>query len=1317
MLKQVTTILSVLIIYLLSVNPSLAGEVAVGLQKVMLQNGADEYIPVIIFLTDRVNAPALAHNFDLQHQSLKQRHESIVRILQNKASEKQREVIPILEDYHDNGLVRDYTPLWITNAIGAAAKKQAIAELSSLPQIETIIYDAEIELIKPVDNPVTDFTNDIQTVETGLSAIRADEVWAMGITGEGVLVSHLDTGVDGHHAALRERWRGNDTRYDGHPEWAWHDPLTNTGYPFDDGYHGTHTMGTICGRASSTGDTIGVAIDAEWISAGVIDRGGNLPTRMLRYMQAFQWVADPDGNPETLWDVPAVCSNSWGHSLSGFPGDECNDYYWETLDNLEAAGVCVVFAAGNEGMQGLRIPANRATDDYRNFAVGAVDGSNPNFPIANFSARGPSICTPDGSPATKPEIVAPGVNVRSAYPGGTYSMLSGTSMACPHIAGVIALMKDANPDLTPEEIKQVLMDTAVDLGDMGEDNTYGWGIVDAYEAVNMAFSMLEGYGYVHGTITDLITADPLPATVTILNHPDQLQIAANQDGTYGFWIPSDSVWNLAVEYPPNYLPFYQDITVAEHETLSVDFQLEPKVEVILRASFGNPEDITYRAFYCKGSWDDQGIYDENWSSSFAAMRDDGAYPDQSAGDGIFTGSVKLAADTDNSYEWAVYSENYSDSALLQLGNPFMILSPDYNPNVPILNVNPSGNEHNWTLTVYGDNSLLAELNPGYDDSAHLWAGEAYLNANTTYTFRIYPMHADIASYGKDGIEGEDYVITPNYGEDYTFIFNDLNDSLTLTSAHPSPSDLTATEDMDSVIALNWQAPDIQPLYYKLYRSENEPGPFDALTTIPYPDTSYNDEAVENYHNYYYYLTAAYTGDIESIPSNIAHGYAMTGARMDVTPNEYLIELDAGEVINRSLYISNQGDLDLTYCIEINTEDNLSAAAKLPTGNHEFTRIVDHYDKSDLNEHQQNPPQINGSGGPDEYGYTWIDSDEPGGPLFNWVEITDRGELVVMDDDDNQGPFQLPFNVNFYGMGFDSYRICSNGFVSFTSAYTDYYNKTLPNPSAPGNLLAGFWNDLNPLNGGEIYHFENSDSAIVSFIGVPRYNDGGSFTFQIIILSSGAFIYQYQNMDGTTDYCTVGIQNDDGSDGLQVVYNQEYIHENLAVKFQTGWLRAEPLGGNILPGSVDTVTVSFDASNIPAGEYHGYIDLFGYDIYHEEDMVRIPVTMVVDQVVGIDEVQEAGLPREFKLYQNYPNPFNPSTEIRYDLPAASDVKLEIFNMLGQRISVPVNERQNAGSKHIHWIGRDSNGNEIASGVYFYRLRAGEYVQTRKMLLLK
>jgi len=131
----------------------------------------------------------------------------------------------------------------------------------------------------------------------------------------------------------------------------------------------------------------------------------------------------------------------------------------------------------------LRRPADRATDDYRCFAVAAVDGNDPDWPIADFSSRGPTYCTPNGDEAIKPDIAAPGVYVRSSIPGGGYTYYDGTSMASPHVNGVVALMRQVAPNMSGEHIKEIIFQTAYDLGDPGEDNSYGWGMVDAYEAV------------------------------------------------------------------------------------------------------------------------------------------------------------------------------------------------------------------------------------------------------------------------------------------------------------------------------------------------------------------------------------------------------------------------------------------------------------------------------------------------------------------------------------------------------------------------------------------------------------------------------------------------------------------------------------------------------------------------------------------------------------------------------------------------------------------------------------------------------------------
>jgi subtilisin family serine protease len=469
-----------------------AGVVDPELELVLDHSSPNQPVRALAFMTDRVDLHQMNVEFDALNTSFSTRHETVIRSLQEKAAETQGELLDYLEAQSAAGKVESYRGFWIDNSVVFEAPKEIVYAVAKRQDVAKVFLDYYIENIKPTSiQPEGTITG----VEPGLKAIRVDEVWALGITGEGQLVSHLDTGVDGTHPALAARWRGLDPQYAGHPEWAWFDPNYGTTFPRDYGSHGTHTMGTVCGANHTSGDTVGVAIDAEWISAGVIDII-DIPTTIADAKSAFQWIADPDGDPGTTWDVPGSNSNSWGISpiyhSQYLPDGPCDSMFWGYLRGAEAAGVVVVFSAGNEGPGATthRNPANWAADDYTCFSVGAVDGNDPNLPIASFSSRGPEYCTPSGNATIKPEICAPGVNVRSSVPGGGYSSYSGTSMASPHINGVIALMRQANPNLPVNFIKQVMMETALDKGNPGEDNTYGWGVVDAYEAVLQVFTGL-----------------------------------------------------------------------------------------------------------------------------------------------------------------------------------------------------------------------------------------------------------------------------------------------------------------------------------------------------------------------------------------------------------------------------------------------------------------------------------------------------------------------------------------------------------------------------------------------------------------------------------------------------------------------------------------------------------------------------------------------------------------------------------------------------------------------------------------------------------
>jgi hypothetical protein len=478
------------------------GEVDPDLGRILATTAPDEVVSALVYLQDRVDLGAVSAQLDGQHAKLKTRHETVVRGLQEMAAATQGPLLEHLDHLQAAGRIEGAEAFWIANVIRVDAPPAEIMLIAQRDDVATVYFNYAIEPIEPVaTRPAAGGA--ALVIEPGIVAVRAPEAWGLGIDGTGALVSTLDTGVDGNHLALASRWQGLDPNYIGHPEWAWFDPVTNTTFPQGFGSHGSHTMGTVCGGAP--GDQVGVAPGARWIHAAVIDRVSVQQT-IDDALLAFQWVIDPDGNPATDFDVPDVCSNSWGIAdWHGYP--DCDPLFWSPLDAVEAAGIVIVFAAGNEGSGGLRRPADRATDDYRTLAVAAVNGNIGGWPIAGFSSRGPTFCTPGGQAAIKPEIASPGVDVRSCSPGGGYYYSDGTSMAAPHICGVVALMRQANPELPVEELKQIIYDTGFDLGTPGNDNDYGWGMVDAYEAVQQALLTVNlDFTYPDG-LPDVIDSD------------------------------------------------------------------------------------------------------------------------------------------------------------------------------------------------------------------------------------------------------------------------------------------------------------------------------------------------------------------------------------------------------------------------------------------------------------------------------------------------------------------------------------------------------------------------------------------------------------------------------------------------------------------------------------------------------------------------------------------------------------------------------------------------------------------------------------------
>src|SRR5690606_9647267 len=387
---------------------------------------------------------------------------------------------------------------WIANMIWVRGDAAAVERLAQRAGVAHLYANPRVRLELPATGPASQAAT---AVEPGVERIGAPDVWALGITGEGVVVGGQDTGYAWEHPALKNQYRGWNGSTADH-NFNWHDAIHSDLTPFpdnpcdldspvpcDDNSHGTHTMGTIVGDDGGA-NQIGVAPGARWIGCRNMEQGVGTPAT---YSECFQWFVAPtdlagdNANPAL---APDVISNSWTCT----PGEGCADpnLLLGVVENVRAAGIVVVSAAGNSGSN-APIGCSTITQPPgiydAAFTVGATDLSDT---IASFSSRGP--VTVDGSGRLKPDVTAPGVGVRSAVPPSGYGYKSGTSMATPHVAGLVALLLQAQPDLrgNVEAIETLIRHSAVPLtsdqgcgGDGPADvpnNVYGYGRIDALAA-------------------------------------------------------------------------------------------------------------------------------------------------------------------------------------------------------------------------------------------------------------------------------------------------------------------------------------------------------------------------------------------------------------------------------------------------------------------------------------------------------------------------------------------------------------------------------------------------------------------------------------------------------------------------------------------------------------------------------------------------------------------------------------------------------------------------------------------------------------------
>jgi bacillopeptidase F len=456
-------ILSAILGLLLTVSTSMtvaAVVISPRLQSVLDQNST-ESVSVIVTLTTDETPVMLARRL-----GARQRNEIVQEL--KSASEKSLKPLHQLLGQHNLTSVR---PLWLINGMAFTAPPELLAELASVPYIQAISLDEEIQL-------PSNLATDTSSTEWNIALTGAPLLWQRGYDGTGITIAILDSGVNIDHPDLAGSWRGEDG--------DWFDPYTDSSTPYDfGGYHGTGVASVALGGHHS-GSTIGMAPGASLIAAKLFRDDG---TGNLSYIiEALQWVLSPGGDPDR---APAVINNSWGfddeagNCLSTF-GSGSSTYHLRTaIQTIKAAGIFVVSAAGNNGPEAATSisPANYP----ESFSVGATWPGNV---IAGFSSRGPSACPED---ITYPDLVAPGIALKAAAGGSgenpSYQNVSGTSFSAPHVTGAVALLlsaaNDLNLNLGVTKIDMALKYSATDLGAAGMDDTYGFGLLDVTNALNL----------------------------------------------------------------------------------------------------------------------------------------------------------------------------------------------------------------------------------------------------------------------------------------------------------------------------------------------------------------------------------------------------------------------------------------------------------------------------------------------------------------------------------------------------------------------------------------------------------------------------------------------------------------------------------------------------------------------------------------------------------------------------------------------------------------------------------------------------------------
>ncbi len=1212
-------------------------------------------------------------------------------------------------------LTHDYRGVF--NGVALTTRRWMMEKFHTLPYVKSVSLDRPLHLLDAGSN----------------HQIGADSVWAaLGASGKGIRIGLLDTGIDYTDSALGG---GFGAGYKVAGGWNF---VNNDSDPMDDNGHGTH----VAGIAAADGPSLkGVAPLAILYAYKVLDSKGEGFSSLG--IAALEKALDPDSDPATDDQLDIL-----NLSLGG-PGDPA-DPFSQAVDNASASGVLCVVAAGNDGPSYQTIGSPGCATGA--LTVGACDNQDR---VASFSSRGPT----NTSFTLKPDLLAPGVDIISTMPGGSYQAMSGTSMATPHVTGAAALLKELHPTWTPAMLKSALMGAAKDLGQ--DAWTQGKGRVDVLKATRahtLAFPQSLSFG-LDGllekqwsqtdteSVTNLTDAaetfavqlsGALPAGLQLTAAPLSLTVPAHSSATMFLTLQAD---NSQVQIPQTVPPAVTGVLImsSPSDTLKVPWTL-------MVGSYMDLE-ISGEAGYPCASF--TRVRD---SLSTAVIFTDFSYTGgnfvrrQLLLPGVYEVIAFLGWGGPDTLYWMVRdSVTVNPAARVQMSQDEALYTVGTRP------TDENGAPLDSTINFYWDTRLTSKrtgVGWGFGLGNHGFSllEAALLNkvcqTSPNFVFDYYyttsPDRPKVYSYaGRVSPVVSDHVVESPAGE---FQRRDIEYRLRLSPPALAVVEALGFQNKPSPSGSYFAAsPGLAPPFRQSWYATGAP-----VTNFPW------NGFLINFRDMYDYTgTPPFNPDVYLLLMRTPNQYPGSDGvlRSALSFSNWPVQESWGKKIIYGLgplhYFARMQNEPTLLRVKTNTwvgmcqDGGQYGERYLPFF---LSQAMDYEPQRVSYWLSDSSGKVIGSGTSynhfleETVGTQWLDRS-----LAMWLPKPGCYCLKVWDPASYVGAVQgaafVLLTVDTRGQDKNPPSMTSFNIIGPDSEYTDHvalggdaHVEFRTSDSESGLRLvsvsyhtdsSSVWIPLPLARQGERYQAvlpTFGSSTLLSLRVLAIDSAGNSLDYRAepalrigadepwpnrpptrahpLLPSAGSRLQLYSPKKKVT-FTWHGSSDYDGWDSLS--YSFRIRGGNLTAYYDQ-WTR-------------DTaITVDLMGSLSPNETYQWWIETLDGHSQTQSDTAVFRTSSDILAVPG--QPEEEDLPKAFALRQNYPNPFNPATTIRYELPQAATVSLKVYNVLGQVVRTLVEEEKPPGRYAVNLQAQD-----LASGIYFYRIQAGGFTQTRAMCIVR